>query len=259
MAAISKRVKALRAKVDSHQDLSGDGGDQAGQGGRHRQVQRVRSTWPSTWAWTPRSRTRWCAARWSCRRVPARAVRVAVFTQGEPAKAAKAAGADLVGLEDLAAQVKEGKIEFDVAIASPDAMRVVGQLGQILGPRGLMPNPKVGTVTQDVAGAVKNAKAGQVQFRTDKGGIVQCTIGRASFTEERSQGELGGAARCAQQGQAVRRKGSVSEEGFAVQHHGCWRARGPGEPVRATLGEASLGRCAARAGCCGLSKTVEVR
>jgi large subunit ribosomal protein L1 len=111
-------------------------------------------------------------------------VRVAVFTQGEPAKAAKAAGADLVGLEDLAAQVKEGKIEFDVAIASPDAMRLVGQLGQILGPRGLMPNPKVGTVTQDVASAVKNAKAGQVQFRTDKAGIVQCTIGRASFSED---------------------------------------------------------------------------
>jgi large subunit ribosomal protein L1 len=110
-------------------------------------------------------------------------VRVAVFTQGANAAAAKSAGADLVGLEDLAAQVKEGKIEFDVAIASPDAMRVVGQLGQILGPRGLMPNPKVGTVTPDVAGAVKNAKAGQVQFRTDKGGIVQCTIGRASFTE----------------------------------------------------------------------------
>ena len=109
-------------------------------------------------------------------------VRVAVFTQGEPAKAAKAAGADIVGLEDLAVQVKEGKIEFDVAIATPDAMRVVGQLGQVLGPRGLMPNPKVGTVTQDVATAVKNAKAGQVQFRTDKGGIVQCTIGRASFT-----------------------------------------------------------------------------
>ncbi len=113
-----------------------------------------------------------------------KAVRVAVFTQGEPAKAAKAAGADLVGMEDLAAQVKEGKIEFDVAIASPDAMRVVGQLGQILGPRGLMPNPKVGTVTPNVAEAVKNAKAGQVQFRTDKAGIVQCTIGRASFTED---------------------------------------------------------------------------
>jgi len=113
-----------------------------------------------------------------------KSVRVAVFTQGANVAAARAAGADLVGMEDLAAQVKEGKIDFDVAIASPDAMRVVGQLGQILGPRGLMPNPKVGTVSQDVAGAVKNAKAGQVQFRTDKAGIVQCTIGRASFTED---------------------------------------------------------------------------
>jgi large subunit ribosomal protein L1 len=113
-----------------------------------------------------------------------KSVRVAVFTQGEPAKAATAAGADLVGLEDLAAQVKEGKIDFDVAIATPDAMRVVGQLGQILGPRGLMPNPKVGTVTPNVADAVKNAKAGQIQFRTDKAGIVQCTIGRASFSED---------------------------------------------------------------------------
>lgn len=110
--------------------------------------------------------------------------RVAVFTQGENANKARAAGADVVGLEDLAEQVKAGKIDFDVAIASPDAMRVVGQLGQILGPRGLMPNPKVGTVTPDVAGAVKNAKAGQIQFRSDKGGIVHCTIGRASFTEE---------------------------------------------------------------------------
>ena len=111
-------------------------------------------------------------------------VRVAVFTQGENANKARAAGADIVGLEDLAEQVKQGKIDFDVAIASPDAMRVVGQLGQILGPRGLMPNPKVGTVSPDVANAVKNAKAGQVQFRTDKAGIVHTTIGRASFTEE---------------------------------------------------------------------------
>jgi len=110
--------------------------------------------------------------------------RVAVFTQGENANKARAAGADVVGLEDLAEQIKAGKIDFDVAIASPDAMRVVGQLGQILGPRGLMPNPKVGTVTPDVAGAVKNAKAGQVQFRSDKAGIIHCTIGRASFTED---------------------------------------------------------------------------
>ena len=109
-------------------------------------------------------------------------VRVAVFTQGAKADEATAAGADIVGFEDLAARIKEGFMDFDVVIASPDAMRVVGQLGQILGPRGLMPNPKVGTVSADVAGAVRNAKAGQVQYRTDKGGIVQATIGRASFT-----------------------------------------------------------------------------
>jgi large subunit ribosomal protein L1 len=112
-------------------------------------------------------------------------VRVAVFAQGEKAKDALAAGADIVGFEDLAARVKEGFMEFDIVIASPDAMRVVGQLGQILGPRGLMPNPKVGTVNADVATAVKNAKAGQVQYRTDKGGIVQCTIGRASFGSDK--------------------------------------------------------------------------
>jgi large subunit ribosomal protein L1 len=111
-------------------------------------------------------------------------VRVAVFTQGDKVEAARAAGADLVGLEDLAEKVKAGQMDFDVAIASPDAMRVVGQLGQILGPRGLMPNPKVGTVTPDVAAAVKNAKAGQVQYRADKAGIVQCPIGRASFTAD---------------------------------------------------------------------------
>ncbi len=108
-------------------------------------------------------------------------VRVAVFAQGPKAEEAKAAGADVVGFEDLAESIKKGNMDFDVVIASPDAMRIVGQLGQILGPRGLMPNPKVGTVSADVAGAVRNAKAGQVQYRTDKNGIVQCTIGRASF------------------------------------------------------------------------------
>jgi large subunit ribosomal protein L1 len=113
-----------------------------------------------------------------------KSVRVAVFAQGDAAKAAQEAGADIVGFDDLAADIKAGKMDFDVVIASPDAMRVVGQLGQILGPRGLMPNPKVGTVTPDVATAVRNAKAGQVQYRTDKGGIVQCTIGRASVSVE---------------------------------------------------------------------------
>lgn len=111
-------------------------------------------------------------------------VRVAVFAQGAKADEAKAAGADIVGFDDLAESIKAGKMDFDVVIASPDAMRIVGQLGQILGPRGLMPNPKVGTVSADVAGAVRNAKAGQVQYRTDKNGIVQCTIGRASFAPE---------------------------------------------------------------------------
>lgn len=112
-----------------------------------------------------------------------KSVRVAVFTQGANAEAAKAAGAEVVGMDDLAAQVKAGDLNFDVVIASPDAMRVVGQLGQILGPRGLMPNPKVGTVTADVAVAVKNAKAGQVRYRTDKKGIIHCTLGKASFEE----------------------------------------------------------------------------
>ncbi len=119
-----------------------------------------------------------------------KSVRVAVFAQGAQAEAAKAAGADIVGFEDLAEQVKGGMLDFDVAIATPDAMRIVGALGQVLGPRGLMPNPKVGTVTPDAATAVKNAKAGQVQYRTDKGGIVHCTIGRASFTAEQLQGNL---------------------------------------------------------------------
>jgi large subunit ribosomal protein L1 len=116
--------------------------------------------------------------------------RVAVFAQGAKADEAKAAGADIVGFDDLAAKIKEGVMDFDVVIASPDAMRVVGGLGQILGPRGLMPNPKVGTVTPDVAQAVKNAKAGQVQFRADKAGIVHASIGRASFEVDRLKTNL---------------------------------------------------------------------
>jgi large subunit ribosomal protein L1 len=116
--------------------------------------------------------------------------RVAVFAQGAKAEEAKAAGADIVGMDDLAADIKAGKMDFDVVIASPDAMRVVGTLGQILGPRGLMPNPKVGTVTPDVAQAVRNAKAGQVQFRVDKAGIVHGTIGRRSFDSDKLQGNL---------------------------------------------------------------------
>jgi len=119
-----------------------------------------------------------------------RSVRVAVFAQGAKADEARAAGAEVVGFDDLAQKIKGGFLEFDVVIASPDAMRVVGQLGQILGPRGLMPNPKVGTVNADVAAAVRNAKAGQVQFRADKAGIVHCSIGRASFDLEKLHSNL---------------------------------------------------------------------
>jgi large subunit ribosomal protein L1 len=117
-------------------------------------------------------------------------VRVAVFAQGANADAAKAAGADIVGMDDLGDLIKKGEMNFDVVIASPDAMRVVGQLGQILGPRGLMPNPKVGTVTPDVATAVKNAKSGQVRYRTDKSGIIHCTLGKVAFEAEAIQGNL---------------------------------------------------------------------
>jgi len=117
-------------------------------------------------------------------------VRVAVFTQGENAEKAKAAGADFVGMDELAEEVKGGMMDFDVVVASPDAMRVVGQLGQILGPRGLMPNPKTGTVTPDVEGAVNNAKAGQMRFRTDKNGIIQGGIGKVAFETEQLRGNL---------------------------------------------------------------------
>lgn len=113
-----------------------------------------------------------------------KSVRVAVFAQGANVEAAKAAGADIVGFEDLAAEIKQGRMDFDVVIATPDAMRVVGQLGQVLGPRGLMPNPKVGTVAVDVAAAVRNAKAGQVRYRTEKGGIIHCTIGKVDFAPQ---------------------------------------------------------------------------
>ncbi|MGX5915706.1 50S ribosomal protein L1 [Aliidiomarina sp. Khilg15.8] len=119
-----------------------------------------------------------------------RDVRVAVFTSGDNAEKAKAAGADLVGMDDLAEQVKKGEMNFDVVVASPDAMRVVGQLGQILGPRGLMPNPKTGTVTADVETAVKNAKAGQVRYRNDKNGIIHCTIGRVDFEDAKLKENL---------------------------------------------------------------------
>jgi len=149
-------------------------------------------------------------------------VRVAVFAQGDKAAAAKAAGADIVGMEDLAEQIKAGKMDFDVIIASPDTMRIVGQLGQILGPRGLMPNPKVGTVTPDVATAVKNAKAGQVQYRADKAGIVQCTIGLASFEPEALCENLKALV------EALNKAKPVSSKGIYLQKLAVSSTMGPG-------------------------------
>jgi len=158
-------------------------------------------------------------------------VRVAVFTQGKNADAAREAGADIVGLEDLAETVKGGQIDFDVVVASPDAMRVVGQLGQILGPRGLMPNPKVGTVTPDVVTAVKNAKAGQVRYRVDKGGIIHGTIGKASFEPEKLKENLQALLADLQKA-----KPSTSK-GVYIQRVTVSSTMGPGVPVdRATLG-----------------------
>jgi len=160
-----------------------------------------------------------------------KSVRVAVFTQGKNADAARAAGADIVGMEDLAERVKAGQIDFDVVIASPDAMRVVGALGQILGPRGLMPNPKVGTVSPDVAGAVKNAKAGQVRYRCDKAGIVHCTIGKASFEAGKLRENLGALLADLQ-----KVKPSTSK-GVYIQKVTVSSTMGPGVAVdRATLG-----------------------
>ena len=152
-------------------------------------------------------------------------VRVAVFTGGKNQDVAREAGADVVGLEDLAEKVKGGFMDFDVIIASPDAMRVVGALGQILGPRGLMPNPKVGTVTPDVATAVRNAKAGQVRYRCDKGGIVHCTIGKADFTVEALKDNLNALL------SDLLRVKPASAKGIYVQKVALASTMGPGVPV----------------------------
>ena len=147
-------------------------------------------------------------------------VRVAVFTQGENAEKAKAAGADFVGMEELAEQVKGGMMDFDVVVASPDAMRVVGQLGQVLGPRGLMPNPKTGTVTPDVEGAVNNAKAGQMRFRTDKNGIIQGGIGKVAFETDQLRGNLMAVLGRFEKGKTCLIKGRVLSKNHPVYDHG---------------------------------------
>ena len=152
-------------------------------------------------------------------------VRVAVFTSGKNQDAAREAGADIVGLEDLAEKVKAGEMNFDVVIASPDAMRVVGQLGQILGPRGLMPNPKVGTVTPNVVEAVKNAKAGQVRYRSDKGGVIHCTIGKADFETNMLKENLSALL------QDLQKAKPASAKGVYLRRISLSSTMGPGVPV----------------------------
>jgi large subunit ribosomal protein L1 len=154
-----------------------------------------------------------------------KAVRVAVFTSGKNQDAARAAGADIVGLEDLAEKVKAGEMNFDVVVASPDAMRVVGQLGQILGPRGLMPNPKVGTVTPNVAEAVKNAKAGQVRYRADKAGVIHCTIGKADFEANHLKDNLQALL------QDLQKAKPAASKGIYLKKISVSSTMGPGVPV----------------------------
>ena len=154
-----------------------------------------------------------------------KSVRVAVFTSGKNQDAARAAGADIVGLEDLAEKVKAGQMDFDVVVASPDAMRVVGQLGQILGPRGLMPNPKVGTVTPNVAEAVKNAKAGQVRYRSDKAGVVHCTIGKADFEPAKLKENLNALL------QDLQKVKPAAAKGIYLKKISVSSTMGPGVPV----------------------------
>ena len=183
MAKVSKRLAALKASVDRNKLYSADEALALVKGAATAKFDESIDVAVNLGV-DPRKSDQVVRGSVVLPRGTGKSVRVAVFTQGANAEAAKAAGAEIVGFEDLAEQINGGMMDFDVVIASPDAMRIVGQLGQILGPRGLMPNPKVGTVTPNVAEAVKNAKAGQVQYRTDKSGIIHATIGRASFEAE---------------------------------------------------------------------------
>lgn len=182
MAKISKRLQALRASVDSNKLYAVDEAIAAVKTGATAKFNESIDVAINLGV-DPRKSDQVVRGAVVLPKGTGKTTRVAVFTQGANADAAREAGADIVGMEELADEVKKGNMDFDVVIASPDAMRIVGQLGTILGPRGLMPNPKVGTVTPNVAEAVKNAKAGQVQYRTDKAGIIHATIGRASFAE----------------------------------------------------------------------------
>ena len=183
--------------------------------------------------------TRWCAASSSLPNGTGRKLRVAVFAKGAKAEEAKKAGADIVGAEDLAEQVNKGEINFDRCIATPDMMGIVGRLGKVLGPRDLMPNPKVGTVTMDVTQAIKDAKGGAVEFRVEKAGIVQAGVGKASFTEDAIVAEREVVHRQRHEGQAVRRQGHLHEEDFHLFDDGPGREDRARQRRRGVAAEAS--------------------
>ena len=255
MTTISKRRKAFASKVDRAKAYAGPGRDEARQGNGDRQVRRVgrrggqprhrreevRPDGARLGRCCPPAPARRCASRCSPRATRRRRPR-------RPARSSSA-------WKTSPRPSRAGSMDFDVVIAAPDAMRVVGQLGQILGPRGLMPNPKVGTVTPDVAAAVKNAKGGQVQFRADKTGIVQCTIGRASFTPEQLRDNLGALLDALNKSKPCEHQRDVSEEGFGVEHDGAGRQ---GRPVRRSRRRRSndirelwaADRAASGRGCC---------
>ena len=224
MVTIAKRMKAVGREVSPGQDVSDRRGARARQGVCHAKFDESVDVSVNLGIDASKSDQQ-VRGSTVLPNGTGKTVRVAVFTQGKNADLAREAGADIVGMEDLAEKVKAGELNFDVVVASPDAMRVVGQLGQILGPRGLMPNPKVGTVTPDVAGAVRNAKAGQVRYRADKGGVVHCTIGKASFEESKLKDNLHALLT------DLQKVKPASSKGVYLRHISVSSTMGPGVPV----------------------------
>ena len=216
MAQISKRFKKAAEGVDRREVLCRRRSGEAGEGARHREVRRDDRACRSISASIRKHADQMVRGVVSLPNGTGRTLRVAVFAKGAKAEEAKKAGADIVGAEDLAEKVNKGEIDFDRCIATPDMMGVVGRLGKVLGPRGLMPNPKVGTVTMDVTQAIKDAKGGAVEFRVEKAGIVQAGVGKASFTEDAIVAERQGVRRQRHEGEAGGRQGHLHEEDFAL-------------------------------------------
>ena len=220
MAQLGKRIRTAREGIDPRQALSARRGGEDGEGAGQGEIRRDHRGRDESRRRSRAMPTRWCAASSICRTAPAAPCGSAVFARGAKADEAKAAGADVVGAEDLVEKVQGGTIDFDRCIATPDMMPLVGRLGKVLGPRGMMPNPKVGTVTMDVTTAVKGAKGGSVEFRVEKAGIVQAGVGKASFPAEQAGGEHQGVRGRRAKGQARRRQGHLHPARRGVLDHG---------------------------------------